>query len=127
MEDEIPQRMSYADWVIDSLGWPTIHLLFLVTLFALALISWLHVRGRGPTVAPAIALLIPFPCFVGCLISISAVIDWLWLIAISSNEPLSLYSELMSRAILAVIASVCCSLPLLIAGVALLRKGATNE
>ena len=128
MSEETPlPRISYAGWVINSLGWPTIHLLFLVTVFALVLISWLHRRGRGPTVAPAIMLLIPLPCFIGCLISLGSVIDWLSLIAVGSSQPsASIYSELLSRALLAFTVSAGCSLPLLVAGVALLCRSETS-
>jgi hypothetical protein len=119
-EAPIP-RLSYAQWVINSMGWPNLHILFLVTLLVAGLILYLARRGKGPAVSVAIVLLLPLPLLCGCLISVRAAIEWLMAVAISSPSANGLFtSNLWSRGILAMLLSGCLSVPLLIQGITVL-------
>jgi hypothetical protein len=73
-EDTPMPKLSYASWVINSMGWPTLHLLLCLTIVAFGLLTLISTRGRGPARSVAILLLIPIPLFAGCLISLGATI-----------------------------------------------------
>lgn len=120
-EDTPMQKIYYASWVINSLGWPTLHLLLCATIIACALVTLLSSRGRGPARPVAILFLIPTPLFLGCLISLGATIHWLMNEAMGQATA-SNTAEVISRSLLAIMVSATCTLPILVFGLVALFK-----
>jgi hypothetical protein len=83
----MPPRFSHVLWMISSLGWPTIGLMFVVTCYSLALIWRLYRYGRQPARDVAILLVIPLPLLVGSVLLLGGTIICLHHIA--SSQPFS--------------------------------------
>lgn len=110
------QSMSRWEWIVNSAGATTWLVLLLITLFSLGLILLLWMRGRGPTLAPAILLVMMLPLVAGALVFINVQMNDLFAIAaLRQHAPTLIQSQ--AKAYQVASGSICCFGPVLFLGV----------
>ena len=72
----VPNRQSYLQWYFGTLGIPTLLVIVVAALLAMALMLVVFLRGRGPAVPAAILFLLPLPLIVGAIALVGGTLSY---------------------------------------------------